>query len=87
MLTVNKVTSYTVQYPILRVAHSGSLYSLTHLSNMISASLEASNHGVINEQRLFVHPPLFVAKYSFVTTNEVEQWRIRHAALGSLVNV
>ena len=84
------LSSYMVQYPILRIAQSvldfTSLSSLTDLFNQTPSQLlwEASSHmlQLMREGCSYTYPPLSIARYSFIQLSELEQCRVKNLAHG-----
>ena len=77
----SKGISYIAQYPVLRTAQSALHFtSLTDLFTHTPSRLlwEASSHmlQLMREGCSYTHPPLYVARYSFIQLSELEQCRV-----------
>ena len=84
---LKKVSSYIAQYPILRISQSA-LHFTSHsdIFNQTPSQLlwEASSHmlQLMCKGCLYTHPPLSIARYSFIQLSELEQCRVKKLAEG-----
>ena len=82
-----KVSSYIAQYPSLRTVQSALHFtSLTDLFTQTPSRFlwEASSHmlQLMHEGCSYTHPPLSIARYSFIQLSELEQCRVKKLARG-----
>ena len=82
-----KASSYIAQYPVLRTVQSALHFtSLTDLftQTLSRLLLEASSHMVqlMREGCSYTHPPLSIARYSFIQLSELKQCRVKKLAQG-----
>ena len=80
-------SSYIAQYPVLRTVQSPLHFtSLTDMFTQTPSRLlwETSSHmlQLIRESCSYTHPPLSIARYSFLQLNELEQCRVKKLAQG-----
>ena len=84
---LKQVSSYIVQYPILRAVQSAfTLYFLANLFNQTPSQLlwEASSRllQLMHEDCTYTYPPLSIARYSLIQLGELEQCRVEKLAHG-----
>ena len=86
-LNRQKASSYIAQYPVLRTVQSALHFtSLTDLFTQTPSRLlsEASSHmlHLMREGCSYTHPPLSIARYSFIQLSELKQCRVKTLAQG-----
>ena len=82
-----KASSYIAQYPFLRIAQSALHFtSLTDLFTHTPSRLlwEATSYmlQLMREDCSCTHPPLSIARYSFIQLSELEQCGVKKLAQG-----
>ena len=82
-----KVSSYIVQYPVLRTAQSTLHFtSLTDLFTQTPSQLlwEASSHmlRLMHESCSYTYPPLSITRHSFIQLSEPVQCRVKKLGQG-----